>query len=233
MAIDEKDIGEVAKELKGAFEDFKKSNDKELEAIKAEKSKLEEKTNNLNEKLGEIDKLKADLEKEIKSSKRPGAPKGEVEAHKKAFLQFLRKGTDDGLADLQQKAVQVAVDADGGYAVPEELDRTLIELMRTESPMRRVCNSITIGTSDYKKLVNLGGAGSGWVGETDARPATGTPTMAQIAATMGEIYANPQATQQSLDDVFFNVEQWLADEVAREFAEKEGASFLTGNVGLN
>ena len=76
MAIDEKDIGEVAKELKGAFEDFKKSNDKELEAIKAEKGKLEEKTNQLNEKLGEIDKLKADLEKEIKSSKRPGAPKG-------------------------------------------------------------------------------------------------------------------------------------------------------------
>ncbi len=229
MAIDEKDIGEVAKELKGAFEDFKKSNDKELEAIKAENGKLEEKTNQLNEKLGEIDKLKADLEKEIKSSKRPGAPKGEVEAHKKAFLQFLRKGTDDGLADLQQKAVQVAVDADGGYAVPEDLDRTLIELMRTESPMRRVCNSITIGTSDYKKLVNLGGAGSGWVGETDARPETGTPTLAQIAATMGEIYANPQATQQSLDDAFFNVEQWLADEVAREFAEKEGASFLTGN----
>ena len=54
MAIDEKDIGEVAKELKGAFEDFKKSNDKELESIKAEKNKLEEKTNQLNEKLGEI-----------------------------------------------------------------------------------------------------------------------------------------------------------------------------------
>ena len=229
MAIDEKDIGEVAKELKGAFEDFKKSNDKELEAIKAEKNKLEEKTNQLNEKLGEIDQLKADLEKELKSAKRPGVPKGDIEAHKKAFMQFVRKGVDDGLADLQQKAVQVAVEADGGYAVPEELDRTLLEILKDESPMRRVCNSITIGTSDYKKLVSLGGAGSGWVGETDARPATGTPTLAQIAATMGEIYANPQATQTSLDDVFFNVEQWLSEEIAREFAEKEGAAFLSGD----
>ena len=229
MAIDEKDIGEVAKELKGAFEDFKKSNDKELEAIKAEKNKLEEKTNQLNEKLGEIDQLKADLEKELKSAKRPDAPKGDIEAHKKAFMQFVRKGVDDGLADLQQKAVQVAVEADGGYAVPEELDRTLLEILKDESPMRRVCNSITIGTSDYKKLVSLGGAGSGWVGETDARPATGTPTLAQIAATMGEIYANPQATQTSLDDVFFNVEQWLSEEIAREFAEKEGAAFLSGD----
>ena len=230
MAIDEKDVNEVAKELKGAFEDFKKANDKELDAIKSEKQKLEEKTDKLNEKLGEIDNLKAELEKELKAAKRPDAAKGkDVEAHKKAFLQFLRKGSDDGLADLQQKAVQVAVEADGGYAVPEELDRTLLQLLKDESPMRRVCNTITVSTSDYKKLVNLGGAGSGWVGETTARPATNTPTLAQIVATMGEIYANPQATQTSLDDVFFDVEQWLSEEVAREFAEKEGSAFLTGD----
>lgn len=230
MAIDEKDVTEVAKELKGAFEEFKKSNDKELDAIKSEKKKLEEKTDKLNEKLGEIDSLKAELEKELKAAKRPDATKGkDVEAHKTAFLQFLRKGVDDGLADLQQKAVQVAVEADGGFAVPEELDRTLLQLLKDESPMRRVCNTITVSTSDYKKLVNLGGAGSGWVGETTARPSTTTPTLAQIVATMGEIYANPQATQTSLDDVFFDVEQWLSEEVAREFAEKEGSAFLLGD----
>lgn len=230
MGIEKKDIEEVAADLKGAFEDFKKSNDKELEAIKAEKAKLEEKTDKLNEKLGELDSLKAELEKEIKQAKRPGTPSGgDIEAHKTGFLQFLRKGNDDGLAELQQKAVQVGVDADGGYAVPEDLDRTLLELLHDESPMRKVCNQITVSTPDYKKLVNLGGAGSGWVGETDARPATGTPTLAQIMATMGEIYANPQATQTSLDDVFFNVEAWIQGEVAREFAEKEGLAFLMGN----
>lgn len=46
---------------------------------------------------------------------------------------------------------------------------------------------------------------------------------------MGEIYSDPQATQQSLDDIHFNVEQWLSSEVAREFAEKEGSAFLLGN----
>ncbi|RLZ06384.1 phage major capsid protein, partial [Acinetobacter sp. 2JN-4] len=136
----------------------------------------------------------------------------DVEAHKTGFLQFLRKGNDDGLADLQKKAIQIGVDADGGYAVPEELDRTILQLLHDESPMRKVCNQITVSTSDYKKLVSLGGAGSGWVGETAARPETGTPTLKQIMATMGEIYANPQATQTSLDDVFFNVETWLQDE---------------------
>jgi len=231
MAIDEKDVGEVAKELKGAFDDFKAKNDKELEAIKSEKGKLSDSVDKLNEKLGEIDKLKADLEKELKAAKRPGATEGkDVEAHQKAFGQFLRKGkNEDELADLQQKAIQVAVDSDGGFAAPEELDTTLLELLRDDSPMREVCGSIIIGASGYKKLVNLGGAGSGWVGETEDRPATGTPSIAQLEAFMGEIYSNPQATQQSLDDIHFNVEQWLSSEVAREFAEKEGSAFLLGN----
>lgn len=232
MAIDNKDVSEVAKDLKGAFDDFKVKNDKELEAIKSEKSKLSEQVDKLNEKLGEIDQLKSDLEKELKEGKRPGATKssGDVQAHQKAFSAFLRKGkNEDELADLQQKAVQVAVDSDGGFAAPEELDTTLLELLRDENPMREVCGSIVIGASGYKKLVNLGGAGSGWVGEEDLRPATGTPTLAQLEAFMGELYANPQATQQSLDDIHFNVEQWLSEEVAREFAEQEGNAFLLGN----
>ncbi|WP_198080481.1 phage major capsid protein [Acinetobacter calcoaceticus] len=230
MAIDEKDISEVITDLKGAFEDFKKSNDKELDAIKAEKVKQTETTEKLNQKLGDLDKLKADLEKEIKEAKRPGATTDkEVDQHKSAFYQFMRKGVDDGLSDLEQKAVQTTTNPDGGYAVPEELDRTLLELLKDESPMRAVCSQMTIGTPDYKKLVNLGGAGSGWVGETDTRPATGTPTLAQIQAYMGEIYANPQATQTSLDDVFFDVENWISTEVAQEFAEKEGQAFLLGD----
>lgn len=230
MSIDKKDVQEVAEELKGNFDEFKKKNDKEIEAIKSEKSKLSEQVDKLNEKLGDLDKLKNELEKELKAAKRPGAAANkDIDAHKSAFIQFIRKGVDDGLVDLQQKAVQVGVDADGGYAVPEDLDRALLEVLKDESPMRSICSQMTIGTPEYRKLVNLGGAGSGWVGETDARPQTGTPTLAQIEAFMGEIYANPQATQTSLDDVFFSVENWIATEVGREFAEKEGNAFLIGD----
>ncbi|WP_151809727.1 MULTISPECIES: phage major capsid protein [unclassified Acinetobacter] len=230
MPIEKKDIEEVAADLKGTFEDFKKKNDKELEGIKAEKGKLSEEVDKINEKLGDLDKLKTELEKELKEAKRPGATDGkEVGEHKSAFYQFLRKGIDDGLSELEIKAVQTTTNQDGGYAVPEELDRTLLELLKDESPMRAVCSQMTIGTPDYKKLVNLGGAGSGWVGETDNRPATGTPTLAQIQAYMGEIYANPQATQTSLDDVFFDVENWISTEVAQEFAEKESQAFLLGD----
>lgn len=50
MGIEKKDIEEVAADLKGTFEDFKKKNDKELEGIKSEKGKLSEQVDKLNEK---------------------------------------------------------------------------------------------------------------------------------------------------------------------------------------
>lgn len=230
MAVEIKDVQEVAEALGKKFEEFKSTNDKRVDALESEKGKLSGQVETLNGKLSELDDLKTALEKEIAGIKRPGAVGGkEVSEHKAAFMQFVRKGKDDGLADLQQKALQTTVEADGGYAVPEELDRAILELLRDVSPMRQVCGQITVSTPDYKKLVNLGGAGSGWVGETAARPTTNTPTLAQIAAVMGEIYANPQATQTSLDDMFFDAEAWLNGEVAREFSEQEGLAFLTGD----
>jgi HK97 family phage major capsid protein len=47
--------------------------------------------------------------------------------------------------------------------------------------------------------------------------------------THGELYAYPQASEWSLDDIFFNVEAWLAEEVADRFAEEEGIAVISGN----
>ncbi len=233
MAVEEKDIKEVAEALGKKFDEFKEKNDKRIAGLEEEKGKLSGQVDTLNEKLGELDELKSSLEKELADLKRPdGTGTKAASEHKAAFMQFVRKGVDSGLGDLQAKALQIGADADGGYAVPEELDRSIIELLKDSSPMRQVCNQITVGSPDYRRLVSLGGAGSGWVGETDPRPATGTPTLGQISAFMGEIYANPQATQTSLDDIFFDAEGWLNSEVSREFSEKEGNAFTLGN-GIN
>ncbi|MEM8153165.1 phage major capsid protein, partial [Morganella morganii] len=40
MAVDHKDISEVAKELKASFEEFKSKNDKRIDAIESEKGRL-------------------------------------------------------------------------------------------------------------------------------------------------------------------------------------------------
>ncbi|HDZ8013878.1 TPA: phage major capsid protein [Citrobacter amalonaticus] len=231
MAVEPKDVEQVAQELQAKFDTFKEKNDKRLEAVEQEKGKLAGEVETLNGKLSELDELKSALEEELKQVKRPagGAQSKAASEHKTAFLDFMRKGKDDGLRDLERKALQVGVDEDGGYSVPEELDRTILDLLKDEVVMRQEATTITVGGANYKKLVNLGGTASGWVGETDARPATDASKLGQIEPFMGEIYGNPQATQTMLDDAFFNVEDWINSELAIEFAEQEDIAFTSGN----
>jgi len=232
MAVDIKDVEQVAQELQAKFDDFRAKNDKRIDAIESEKSALSGQVDTLNGKLTELDSLKSDLEAELLSLKRPGGPQQQSKAsteHKTAFMQFMRKGDDDGLRDLERKALQVGTDEDGGYAVPEELDRNILTLLKDEVVMRQEATVMTIGGSDYKKLVNVGGTASGWVGETDPRPATDASKLKLIEPFMGEIYGNPQATQKMLDDVFFNAENWINSELAIEFSEQEEVAFTTGN----
>ncbi|OVZ87882.1 Predicted phage phi-C31 gp36 major capsid-like protein [Yersinia frederiksenii] len=230
MAVETKDVEQVAQELNQRFSEFKEKNDKRIDAIEQEKGKLAGDVETLNGKLSELDNLKTSLEDEIKALKRPGGGTNTKTAteHKSAFMQFVRKGKEDGLRELEQKALNTGTDADGGYAVPEELDRTLLDILKNEVIMRQESTVITVGTSDYKKLVNLHGAGSGWVGEQAARPATNTPQLAQIVPFMGEIYGNPQATQTMLDDGFFDVESWINSSLSLEFSEQEEIAFTNG-----
>lgn len=231
MAVDIKDVELVAQELKGNFEEFTKKNDKRLDAIEAEKGKLSETVETLNGKLSELDNLKSQLEEELAAVKRPGGGKDSKAAteHKAGWLQFVRKGKDDGLAELEQKAMQTTTDPDGGYAVPEELDRNIISALKDEVVMRAECTVITMGTPNYKKLVNQGGTNSGWVGETDERPETKTSKLAVIEPVWGEIYGNPMATQTMLDDAFFDVENFIVSELTQEFAEQEEIAFTNGD----
>lgn len=226
MSVELKEIKEVADELGGKFTEFKNANDKRLEAIDQEKSALSGKVDAINEQLSDLEDVKTQLETLQKQQNRPGTTNAEAEAYKRDFIKFITKGDASG---IQTKAVNTTTDADGGFAVPEELDRSILEIERDMSPMRQVCNTITVSTDDYKRVVNIGGAASGWVGETDSRPETNAPKLATVSAFMGEIYANPAATQKSLDDIFFNAEQWLTSELAIEFSEKEGAAYLSGD----
>lgn len=130
---------------------------------------------------------------------------------------------------LQEKSVTIATGAAGGFAVPEVIARDIEKLERKLSPVRDLVSVIPVGTSDFKKLVSIGGAASGWVGESGSRTETGTPQLREVTPTHGELYAYPQASEWSLDDAFFSIEAWLRDETAEEFAYQEGLAVISGD----
>lgn len=216
-----------------AFEQFKQANDARLakmEAGQGDDANLKAQMAKAAEDMAEHKKLLLALETKLN---RPpiggdGEPINEaVEEHKKAFDGYMRKGTDFDKS-IEFKALNIGTGSDGGYAVPKEIDSVIDATAVNISPIRQIAKVVQVGTSDYHKLVNIHGTTSGWVGETTARTSTTTPSLVDIAPPMGEIYAFPQATQQMLDDVFFDAEQWLGTEVGIEFARAEGAGFING-----
>jgi len=175
-----------------------------------------------------VAELKAELAAIRQSlTARPPLGGGEAGAEElKAFVEgYLRKGLPLGEA----KSANAATGIDGGYAVPAIVDQAIETTLRSVSPIRAIANVVNVGSANYRKLVTTGGFASGWLSEIAARPETDTPDFIEVAPPFGELYANPAASQAMLDDAMFDVEQWLAQEVAAEFAKAEGAAFVSGN----
>lgn len=137
---------------------------------------------------------------------------------------YLRRGSE-----VELKSFSGVTPVDGGYAVPREIDDIVDATLKSISPIRAIANVVRVGSAGYRKLVTQNGVASGWASENGGRPETGTPLFNEIVPSFGDLYANPAATQAMLDDAAFDVENWLASEIATEFAKAEGAAFVNGN----
>jgi len=156
-----------------------------------------------------------------------GAKGSAVDPARAAFTdRYLRRGIEAG---VELKSFNGTSGGAGGYAVPREIDQMIETALKAISPIRAVANVVRTGTAGYRKLVTTGGVVSGWASETGARAETASPTFQEIAPPSGELFANPSASQAMLDDAQFDVEAWLAGEIAQEFARAEGAAFVSGN----
>jgi HK97 family phage major capsid protein len=117
----------------------------------------------------------------------------------------------------------------GGFALPEEIARQIDRLTVDISPIRQIARVVQVGTPDYKELIDIGGTAFEWLGEGATRNQTNTSDLFEVAPTFGMASAKPQTTEEALDDLFFNVEAWIAECAAEAIAQGEGAAFVSGN----
>lgn len=222
------DVNKTIEDLGRAFEEFKSTHALELKALKDGNSTadFQAKHDKINANIGRLQKEVEDAHTKIASAQMGAGTKAlRDKEYTDSFNAHMRKG------DVQAALNKGTAD-EGGYLTPVEWDRTIADKLREESPMRQLAQVQPTSKAGWKKLFNMGGTGSGWVGETAARPETATPVLAELGFGHGEIYANPAATQQILDDAEINIEAWLASEVQAEFAEQEGVAFISGD-GVN
>ncbi|MEL6298934.1 MAG: phage major capsid protein [Pseudomonadota bacterium] len=229
------DVGQAIDDFMQAFEAFKETNDERLEAIEKRFSADVVTT----DKLTRIDKALDEHKRAVdglahKAARLPlGVPsQAATSEHGAAFDTYIRKGSEGRLRDLEAKALSVGSDSDGGYLVPSETEGAINTAMRAISPIRAIASVRQVSGAVFKKPFAITGAETGWVGETDARPETNSPTLAELAFPTMELYAMPAATQSLLDDSAVDIDTWISDEVRAAFAEQEGAAFVSGD-GVN
>lgn len=250
-----KSVADAIDKIGEAFAEYKRTNDARLEAatkggstaeLDAKLARMDAVINDLSEQKSKLEKLDAKL-------RRPGALSGnsaeqvspEEAEHKTAFLSWMRSPSD---AERRQKltAAQRAVEekaklegraaavvtgtgAAGGFALPLQIEQQIATIGLDISPIRQIATVRTVGTPDYKELFDLNGSGFEWIGETDVRHQTNTSDLAEVIPTFGMASAKPQATEESIDDLFFNVESWVVNSAAAAIAKGEGAAFVLGD----
>lgn len=220
------DAGKLMVQLQTAFEAFKTTHADQIKGVEAKFDDVvtRDKLDKVNAQVGEIQAAmdKLFVQQAATSIGGVGSRKVADAEYTDAFRAHMKRG--EVKASLNKGA-----DAEGGFVAPREWDRTITDKLVIVSEMRGLASTMVIGNAGFSKLYNLRGTTSGWVGETAARPETATAAFGSMAVTTGEMYANPFATQQMLDDAEVDLETWLAAEVETEFAFQEGEAFVAGS----
>lgn len=136
----------------------------------------------------------------------------------------------DELREEERKALSVGSDPDGGYLTSPVLSTMMTARLRDQSPMRNLARVETITTGDaFEEPLDLDDVDATWVGEKQARPATGTAKVGMLTVPVHEIYALQPVTQRLLDDSGFDIGGWVEGKIADKFGRSEGAACVVGN----
>jgi HK97 family phage major capsid protein len=222
-------------ELRATFEEFKSANDERLAKIERKRGDvlLDDKVDRINAALDLQTKRMDDLA--LRQARPALVGRGRIvtdaasREHKSAFDAYVRGGETSALRQLETKAMSAGSNPDGGYLVPVELEREIGQRLAAISPIRAISSVREISGSVYKKPFMTAGPATGWVGETDARTQTTSPTLDALSFPAMELYAMPAATATLLDDSAVNIDEWIASEVELTFAVQEGAAFVNGD----
>lgn len=176
----------------------------------------------------EIKELGAALDEIAKKQNRPPDAGGYYSAtseSKAALGRYVRVGE---VPSPERKTWTEASDS-AGIIVPTLIANEVMAVAKKFSPLRQICKVVSIDTAPakYTQPVIVDGAPAGWVGETDARPATDAPSIEGVAFPDGEQYVNIPITQWVEEDS--QAGQLVVNEIGKAFGRTEGEAFVSGN----
>ncbi|WP_394870317.1 phage major capsid protein [Clostridium butyricum] len=144
--------------------------------------------------------------------------------YKEAFWKGMRnKNTFD-----VHNALQIGTDSEGGYLVPDEFERTLVESLEEQNIFRQLASVITTSSGDRKIPVVATKGSASWVDEEGVIPES-DDAFGQVSIGAYKLGTIIKVSEELLNDSIFNLESYIAREFARRIGTKEEEAFFVGD----
>ena len=146
-------------------------------------------------------------------------------SYKRAFWDAMRLNA----SPLEvRNALSEGVDTEGGYLVPDEFERTLVQSLADQNVMRTLAKVIQTTSGDRKIPVVSSHGSAAWLDE--GKPYTESDEVfSQVTLSAFKLGTFLKISEELLNDAAFNVEQYLASEFARRIGAAEEEAFLVGD----
>jgi HK97 family phage major capsid protein len=148
--------------------------------------------------------------------------------YKRAFWNAMRTRAGEGLDPIIKNALQIGTDTEGGYLIPDEFERTLVEALEAENIFRRLANVITTSSGDRKIPVVASKGTASWIDEEGAIPES-DDSFGQVSIGAYKLGTMIKVSEELLNDSVFNLETYISREFARRIGNKEEDAFFTGD----
>jgi len=161
---------------------------------------------------------------------KPGEAKDEkkgraADSYRKAFWNTIRVK----YPSLEiTNALQEGVDSEGGYLVPDEYERTLIQALNEETAIRQYAKVIATSNGTHKIPIVASHGEAAWMEEEDAFQQS-DETFGQVNLDAHKVGTLIKVSEELLNDSAFDLEAYMRSEFARRIGDKEEDAFLNGN----
>ena len=201
--------------------------------------KMEQDVMNLGKEIERLERqaaIDAELSKATSTplTGKPGAKMGKDETEKTGRASDEYKGSFWNAMRVKApmpsvlNALQEGTDSEGGYLVPDEFERTLVDALEEENVFRTLAHVIKTSSGDRKIPVVASKGTASWVDEEGAYTES-DDAFSQVSIGAYKLGTMIKVSEELLADSVFDLEAYISKEFARRIGAREEESFFNGD----
>lgn len=147
-----------------------------------------------------------------------------TDEYKRAFWNGMRNRISYDV----QNALSIGTDSEGGYLVPDEYEKKLVEALQDEVFFRSLATVIRTSSGDRKIPIVTSKGEAAWIDEGGQFPESGD-SFGQTSIGAYKLATMIKVSDELLNDSVFNIEQYISKEFGRRIGTKEEEAFFIGD----